>query len=438
MSKRHNDLWHKSTAFIPGGVNSPVRAFRKVGGTPVFVDRARGCRLFDSEGKEYLDYVLSWGPLILGHAHPGIVSAIQQTCEKGTSFGAPTEQEALFAQMIVELVPSIEKVRLVSSGTEAAMTAIRLARGYTGKDDIIKFEGCYHGHSDSLLVKAGSGAATLGVPDSLGVPTDFARHTLTLPYNDTDALLQTIEDHHQILACVIIEPAAANMGVVPPDDGFLQTLREACTTYGVLLVFDEVITGFRLGLGGAQAHYGILPDVTILGKIIGGGMPIGATGGRAEIMDCLAPDGGVYQAGTLSGNPVAVAAGIATLKILLEQNPYKALERLTRELSEGLTEITQRLSVSSFVTQVGSMMSLFFSEKPVRNFQDVLQTDAEKYRRYFHAMLKRGIYLAPSPYEATFLSTAHTDEDIERTLAAAEESLLEAAQASRRHPEREI
>ncbi len=438
MSNQHNDLWQKSIAFIPGGVNSPVRAFRKVGGTPVFIDHARGCQLFDCDGKEYIDYVLSWGPLILGHAHPSVLSAIRQASEKGTSFGAPTAQEALFARMIVEAVPSIEKVRLVNSGTEAAMTAIRLARGYTGRDDIIKFEGCYHGHSDSLLVKAGSGAATLGVPDSLGVPADFARHTLTLPYNDTDAFLQTIQQKHQTIACVIVEPVAANMGVVPPENGFLQTLREACTTYGVLLIFDEVITGFRLGLGGAQAHYGVIPDLTTLGKIIGGGMPIGAIGGRAKIMDCLAPDGGVYQAGTLSGNPVAVAAGIATLKILSEENPYEALNRLSGNLADGLRDITQKLSIPSYLTRVGSMMSLFFSERPVRNFQDVLKTDADRYRMYFHAMLEKGIYLAPSPYEATFLSTAHTEQDIEGTLTAAEQSLLKVAQASRLHPEREL
>ncbi len=425
MNGRHSYLWKKSLKFIPGGVNSPVRAFRKVGGMPVFIDHAAGSRLFDCEGKEYIDYVLSWGPLILGHAHPRVILAIRQASDKGTSFGAPTEAEAIFAEMIVEAVPSIEKVRLVSSGTEAAMTAIRLARGFTGKNDIIKFEGCYHGHSDSLLVKAGSGAATLGVPDSLGVPSDLARHTISLPYNDVSAFTRAIEENHENLACVIVEPVAANMGVVPPEDGFLRALRDLCSRYGVILIFDEVITGFRLGYGGAQELYGIIPDLTTLGKIIGGGMPIGAVGGKAEIMDLLAPDGGVYQAGTLSGNPVAVAAGIETLKVLSEENPYPELDRLTRKLADGLRNITQQLSIASYITQVGSMMSLFFSEKPVRDFQAVLRTDADRYRKYFHGMLKRGIYLAPSPYEATFLSTAHTDRDIERTLEAAEEALRE-------------
>jgi glutamate-1-semialdehyde 2,1-aminomutase len=425
LTKRHSELWEKSIRYIPGGVNSPVRAFRNVGGTPIFVDYARGCHLYDCQGTEYVDYVLSWGPLILGHAHPRVVSAIQKSCEKGTSFGAPTEQEAVFAEMIVEAVPSIEKVRLVSSGTEATMTAIRLARGFTGKDDIVKFEGCYHGHSDALLVKAGSGAATLGKPDSLGVPADFARHTIVLPYNDTEAFARAVEEKHETVACVIVEPVAANMGVVPPEKGFLRTLRESCSRYNILLLFDEVITGFRLGYGGAQEMYGIIPELTTLGKIIGGGMPIGAVGGKAEIMDTLAPEGGVYQAGTLSGNPVAVAAGIATLKVLQEENPYEELDRLTRSLADGLRRITKDLSIPSYVTQVASMMSLFFSDGGVRDFQGVLRADASKYRRYFRGMLNRGIYLAPSPYEATFLSTAHTERDIERTLEAAEESLRE-------------
>jgi glutamate-1-semialdehyde 2,1-aminomutase len=325
--------------------------------------------------------------------------------------------------MIVKAVPSIEKVRLVSSGTEAAMTAIRLARGFTGKDDIVKFEGCYHGHSDSLLVKAGSGAATLSLPDSLGVPADFARHTISLPYNDSDAFARALEETHERVAAVIVEPVAANMGVVPPEKGFLEALRNHCTRHGILLIFDEVITGFRLAYGGAQESYGIIPDLTVLGKVLGGGMPIGAVGGKAKIMDALAPDGGVYQAGTLSGNPVAVAAGIATLNVLSEENPYEKLDRLSRMLADGLRQITHALSIPSYVTQVGSMMSLFFSEQPVRDFQAVLRADAEKYRNYFHGMLRRGIYLAPSPYEATFLSTAHTERDIERTLEAAEDSL---------------
>ncbi len=425
MKRLHRRLWEKSTKYIPGGVNSPVRAFRKVGGTPVFIDHASGSHVFDCEGREYIDYVLSWGPLILGHAHPRVVSAIKEACEKGTSFGAPTEREAVFAAMIVEAVPSIEKVRLVSSGTEASMTAIRLARGFTSRDDIIKFEGCYHGHSDSLLVKAGSGAATLGVPDSLGVPADFARHTITLPYNDTKAFVEAIEQNHENVACVIVEPAAANMGVLPPENGFLQTLRDYCTRYRAVLIFDEVITGFRVAYGGAQQLYGVMPDLTTLGKIIGGGMPIGALGGKAEIMDFLAPDGGVYQAGTLSGNPVAVAAGMATLHVLSDENPYQDLDRLTRKLVEGLRQITRKHSIPSFITQVGSMMSLFFTTEPVRDFQAVLRTDSNKFRAYFHGMLKRGIYLAPSPYEAAFLSTAHSERDIERTLEAAEQSLGE-------------
>jgi glutamate-1-semialdehyde 2,1-aminomutase len=425
LSKSRNGLWLKSKRVIPGGVNSPVRAFRKVGGTPIFIDHASGSHIFDSEGNKYIDYVLSWGPLILGHAHPRVICAIKEVCERGTSFGAPTEAEAIFAEMIVEAVPSVEKVRLVSSGTEATMTAIRLARGFTGRDDVIKFEGCYHGHSDALLVKAGSGAATLGIPNSLGVPADFAHHTIALPYNDIDAFLRTIEHNHETIACVIVEPVAANMGVVPPEKGFLQTLRDSCSDHGIVLIFDEVITGFRLGYGGAQEFYSLMPDLTTLGKIIGGGMPIGAVGGEAEIMDKLAPDGGVYQAGTLSGNPVAVAAGIATLSVLSEENPYQKLNALTRKLCDGLHGITQRLSVPSYLTQIGSMMSLFFSDMPVRNFQDVLRTDAQPYRRYFHGMLERGVYLAPSPYEATFLSTAHTEQDVARTLEAAEEALRE-------------
>ncbi len=425
MTKWRSDLWEKASAYIPGGVNSPVRAFRKVGGTPIFIDHARGCYLYDCDGKEYIDYVMSWGPLILGHAHPRVISAVKKACEKGTSFGAPTEGEAVFAEMIVKAVPSIEKVRLVSSGTEATMTAIRLARGFTGKDDIIKFEGCYHGHSDSLLVKAGSGAATFGMPDSLGVPADFARHTVTLPYNDVEGFARAVEENQDTLACVIVEPVAANMGVVPPTEGFLGALRDYCSRHDILLVLDEVITAFRVAYGGAQDLYGITPDLTTLGKIIGGGMPIGAVGGKAIIMDELAPDGGVYQAGTLSGNPVAVAAGIATLKVLSEESPYEGLNRLTCMFADGLRAITEKLSIPSCVTQVGSMMSLFFTDETVRDFHAVLRADAAKYRSYFRGMLNKGIYLAPSPYEATFLSTAHTEQDIERTLEAARESLRE-------------
>ena len=400
-----------------------MRAFKKVGGTPVFIEKGSGSVIYDVEGKQYIDYVCSWGPLILGHAHPEIVSALKKACERGTTFGTATEKEAAFAQMIADAVPSIEKVRLVNSGTEATMSAIRLARGFTGRDNIVKFEGCYHGHSDCLLVKAGSGAATFGIPDSLGVPADFTKHTLTVPFNDSELFEKTVGENYENIACVIIEPIAGNIGVIPPKEGFLQKIRELCTSYEIILIFDEVITGFRVSYGGAQELYSVMPDMTTLGKIIGGGLPIGAFGGKAEIMDCLTPDGKVYQAGTLSGNPLAVSAGIETLKILADKKVYHKLEKLGSKLSEGLKRVMEKNDVSAQVARVGSMMSVFFTDREVIDYQTAMTTNVEMYSRYFHNMLDKGIYLAPSPYESAFVSAAHTEAQIDRTIEAADESM---------------
>ena len=413
-------LFEEASRYIPGGVNSPVRAFRGVGGEPVFIARAAGARIESADGRQYIDYVGSWGPMILGHAHPEVIRAVQERAANGLSFGAPTEIETILARKVIELVPSIELVRMVSSGTEATMSAIRLARGYTDRDTIVKFEGCYHGHSDSLLVKAGSGALTLGVPTSPGVPADFARHTTTLPYNDIAALEECFAAMGGEIACVIVEPVAGNMNCIPPVPGFLEKLRELCTRHGAVLIFDEVMTGFRVARGCAQELYGIRPDLTTLGKIIGGGMPVGAFGGRREIMERLAPLGPVYQAGTLSGNPVAMAAGLVTLEGLSVPGFHDRLAARTTQLVTGLETAAKEAGIAFTTNHVCGMFGMFFSDAaPVTRYEQVMRCDVERFKRFFHAMLDAGIYLAPSAFEAGFISAAHGDAEIEATLDAA-------------------
>ena len=416
---RNEQLFEASQQVIPGGVNSPVRAFKGVGGTPVFFSRAEGSRVWDADGREYIDYVGSWGPAILGHAHPATVKAVQDAAARGLSFGAPTEAELQIAELIVKLVPSIEKVRLVSSGTEATMSAIRLARGFTGRSKIIKFEGCYHGHADFLLVKAGSGALTFGNPTSAGVPAETAAQTLVLDYNDDAALERTFAEVGRDIACIIVEPFAGNMNLVKPTAAFMDAMRALCDHYGALLIFDEVMTGFRVDLTSAQGLLRIKPDLTTLGKVIGGGMPVGAFGGRADIMDKLAPLGPVYQAGTLSGNPVAVAAGLATLQAISVPGFYDRLAASTHSLVLGLQAAAQTAGVTFCADSVGGMFGLYFSETPPTSFAEVMQMDKEKFNRFFHAMLDEGIYLAPSAFEAGFVSAAHTEADIAATLDAA-------------------
>jgi glutamate-1-semialdehyde 2,1-aminomutase len=416
---RSEELFERARRVIPGGVNSPVRAFRAVGRNPVFIRRAAGSNIADADGNTYTDYVGSWGPMILGHAHPAVTEAIREAAAGGTSYGAPTEIEIELAEEIISAYPSVERVRLTSSGTEAAMSALRLARGFTGRDRILKFEGCYHGHSDSLLVKAGSGLATFGSPDSAGVPADFARNTVVIPYNDADALKRTFEEQGGEIACVIVEPVAGNMGCVPPREGYLEALREVTASSGSLLIFDEVITGFRLAYGGAQQLYGVKPDLTCLGKVIGGGLPVGAFGGRADVMERLAPLGPVYQAGTLSGNPLAVSAGLATLKLLKELNPYEELERRSARLERGLREAAGEAGVPSTINRVGSMMTAFFTDGAVSDWPGAKRSDTERYARFFRAMLEAGIYLAPSQFECAFVSLSHTDEVIDNTVEAA-------------------
>ena len=415
-------LFDKAIQLMPGGVNSPVRAFKAVGGNPVYISSARGAKITDVSGKTYIDYVGSWGPMIVGHAHERVIEAVIEAARCGTSFGAPTERENILAEMVIEAVPSIEMVRMVNSGTEATMSAIRLARGYTGRDLILKFEGCYHGHADSLLVKAGSGVETLGLPDSPGVPADFARNTLTVPFNNLEAVENIFNRHREEIACVILEPVVGNMGVLPPREGFLQGLRKHCDRHGTVLIFDEVMTGFRVAYGGAQQRYGVTPDLTTLGKVIGGGLPVGAYGGKREIMSRVAPAGPVYQAGTLSGNPLAMAAGIATLTILKEPGTYDRLEEKSRKLADGLSKAAKDAGVETTSNRVGAMFSLFFTGSEVYDYETAKTSDTEKFARYYAEMLKRSVYLAPSQFEAGFMSLAHTEEDIDATIEAAAES----------------
>ena len=425
------ELFARAQKHIPGGVNSPVRAFNGVGGDPVFFERADGARLYDVEGQAYIDYVGSWGPAILGHNHPAVAEAVIQAAERGLSFGASTESEIRMAEKICELVPSIEMVRLVNSGTEATMSAIRLARGFTGRDKIVKFEGCYHGHADSLLVKAGSGALTLGIPSSPGVPAVLAAQTLTLSFNDIDAIKSTFAEIGKDIACVIVEPVAGNMNCVPPVPGFLECLREVCDQSGTVLIFDEVMTGFRVARGGAQEKFGVTADLTTLGKVMGGGMPVGAFGGKREIMQQIAPLGPVYQAGTLSGNPLATAAGLATLELISAENFYENLSVKTNQLVHGILEAAKTAGVPMTANQVGGMFGLFFSDAAtITSFAQVSQCDVEAFKRFFRAMLGQGIYLAPSAYEAGFVSAAHTDADLQQTIEAAGYALANTQAAS--------
>lgn len=416
MASRNDLLFEQSQKVIPGGVNSPVRAFRSVGGTPRFFTRGTGPRVWDADGKEYLDYVGSWGPLILGHADPDVVRAVQEAAANGLTFGAPTEAELILAQTLTRLLPGMEKLRLVSSGTEATMSAIRLARGYTGRSLIVKFEGCYHGHADSLLVKAGSGALTFGQPSSAGVPAEVSAQTLVLDYNDVEQVGRVFAERGEQIACVIVEPVAGNMNLVKPLPGFLEALRENCSRYGAVLIFDEVMTGFRVGLRGAQGLYGIQPDLTTLGKVVGGGMPLAVFGGRAEIMDQLAPLGPVYQAGTLSGNPVAVAAGLATLRKLEQPGFYDRLAAKTQQLAEGLSNAAREAGVIFCAQAVGGMFGIYFSARPPERYSEVMATDRQTFNRFFHLMLLEGVYFAPSAFEAGFVSDAHSEADIELTV----------------------
>jgi glutamate-1-semialdehyde 2,1-aminomutase len=428
MSSLSSRWFERASAVIPGGVNSPVRAFRGVGGDPFFVESAKGSRLRDVDGNEYIDYVLSWGPLILGHAHPAVVEAVTAAALRGTSYGAPTPSEVELAELLRELMPSLELVRFVNSGTEATMAAVRLARAYSGRDLILKFDGCYHGHGDSFLVRAGSGVATLGLPNSPGVPEPLSRLTLTVPFNSRESVEEVFSLHGDRIAAVILEPVVGNAGFIPPVEGFLPELRRICDEYGALLIFDEVMTGFRVAMGGAQQLFGVVPDITTLGKVIGGGLPVGAFGGRREVMEMIAPSGPVYQAGTLSGNPLAVAAGLAQLRVLRESDPYPELDRLTRRLVAGLLESASALGVPASGGSLGSMWGIFFAPGPVRSFAAAQESDIPLFRRYFHECLGRGVFFAPSAFEAGFTSTAHSEQDVEDTITRAREA-LEAALA---------
>lgn len=420
MISRNQQLFERSQEFIPGGVNSPVRAFKSVGGTPIFFRRGQGAYVWDADDKNYIDYVGSWGPLILGHAHPEVIEAVEAAARNGLTFGAPTEAELEIAELLCKLVPSLEQVRLVSSGTEATMSAIRLARGYTGRNRIIKFEGCYHGHDDALLVKAGSGALTFGHPSSAGVPAETASSTMVLDYNDLAGVEQAFGQFGQEIAAVIVEPVAGNMNLIAPNPGFLQGLRQLCTQHGSVLIFDEVMTGFRVGLECAQGLFNIKPDLTTLGKVIGGGMPMAAFGGRREIMQCLAPLGAVYQAGTLSGNPVAVAAGLATLRLVQAPNFYEKLSARTRQLTDGLAAVAKKHGIVFCAQAIGGMFGLYFRENPPGSYAEVMSCDRDAFNRFFHAMLQEGVYFAPSAFEAGFVSATHGDAEIGKTLAAAE------------------
>jgi len=419
LSAKSQALYEKALQWIPGGVNSPVRAFRAVGGTPFFAERAKGAAVWDADGNEYIDFVGTWGPAILGHAPKVVVEAVQKAAVHGTSFGIPNPLEVRMAELVVNAMPSVEKVRMCNSGTEATMSAIRLARGFTQRGKIVKFEGCYHGHVDSLLVKAGSGALTLGQPDSAGVPPEFTSQTIVLPFNDEEAVHAAFARHGSDIAGIILEPVPANAGLYLPRDGYLESLRNITTENGALLIFDEVMTGFRLGLAGAQGRFGITPDLSCFGKVIGGGLPVGAFGGRAEIMDCLAPNGPVYQAGTLSGNPLAMAAGVAVLEALADGSVYEKIDALGQALSDGLAGAAKAAAVSVQLQRIGSMSCCYFAEEPVHNMGEAMQSDRERFGKYFHGMLEEGVYLAPSQFEAGFISAAHDEEAIENTIAAA-------------------
>jgi glutamate-1-semialdehyde 2,1-aminomutase len=423
IQARSQKLFDEALRYLPGGVNSPVRAFRAVGGTPFFAQRAHGARVEDVDGNSYIDYVCTWGPSILGHAHPAVIAAVKEAADRGTSLGIPHPLEVEMARKICEWVPSVQKVRMTNSGTEATMSAVRLARGFTRRDKIIKFEGCYHGHADSLLVKAGSGALTLGQPDSAGIPAALAALTLPLPFNDADALRRAFEQNRGEIAAVIVEPIPANAGLIPPQPGFLETMRDLCTAHDTLLIFDEVMTGFRLGRGGAQERLGIRPDLSCFGKVIGGGLPVGALGGRAEIMDFLAPLGPVYQAGTLSGNPLAMAAGLAQLRILEEENVFAKLEELGAQLETETRAALKTAGLDYVFYRIGSMFCLFFTSRPVRQLDDARTADCARFARFFHALLVRGVYIAPSQFETGFISAAHTAQDIEQTAQAVREAL---------------
>lgn len=423
-----NKLFNRAINVIPGGVNSPVRACKSVGSEPVFIDHAEGCMIYDADGNGFIDYIGSWGPMILGHRHSAVIKAIASVLNRGTSFGAPTDLEIVLAEMVIDAVSSVDMVRMVNSGTEATMSAIRLARGVTGRDAIIKFDGCYHGHADTLLVEAGSGVATLGIPGSPGVPESFVAHTLSLPYNDIESVKKVMDEQGDKIACIIVEPVAGNMGLVRPVDGFLETLREVTEKSGSILIFDEVMTGFRVAYGGAQSLYGILPDITCLGKIIGGGLPVGAYGGKREIMEHIAPHGPVYQAGTLSGNPVAMAAGIATLMQLKKPGFYENLDKKADLLATGLEKAAEKAGVKARVDRAGSMLGLFFTDRDVKNFEDAKTSDLDMFSAYYNGMLEKGIYLAPSQFEALFVSAAHEAEHIDKTIEAAEEVLKKQAE----------
>jgi glutamate-1-semialdehyde 2,1-aminomutase len=416
--KKSIGFYQKALAMIPGGVNSPVRAFKAIGISPTFIDRAKGSKIWDVDGNEYIEYVGSWGPMILGHAHPRVVAALKRIVSKGTSFGAPTPLEVELATRVKKAFPSMEMVRMVSSGTEAVMSAIRVARGYTGRDKILKFEGCYHGHGDSLLVKAGSGATTFGIPDSLGVPEDIAKHTLTAQYNDLEGVKSLVKQYSGQIACIIVEPIAGNMGVVLPERGFLEGLRKICDEEGDILLFDEVISGFRVAYGGAQELYGIKPDLTCLGKIIGGGLPVGAYGGKNAIMEKVAPLGGVYQAGTLSGNPLAMTAGIETLEVLRSKKIYQELEKKTSYLTEKISDIAEERGIPLSINQATGMFTLFFTDGPVRDYHTAKTSDTKRFAQFFIEMMEQGIYLPPSQFEAWFLSLAHTQKDLDKTIEA--------------------
>ena len=421
--QRSEELFHEAQRYLPGGVDSPVRAFKSVGGIPPFIVKGQGSRIYDADGNEFIDYVCSWGPLILGHSHHQVVEALKKAVERGTSFGAPTELEIILAKMISVAMPSIQMLRFVNSGTEATMTALRLARAYTKRDMIIKFAGGYHGHADGLLVKAGSGVATLCIPDSPGVPTGYASNTLTAPYNDAKSVEQLFERHPEEIAAVIVEPVAANMGVVPPQLGFLENLRSLTKQFGSLLIFDEVITGFRLAYGGAQAMYGITPDLTCLGKIIGGGLPVGAYGGRRDIMGMMAPIGPVYQAGTLSGNPIAMTAGIETLKLLSQPGVYNQLEKRATSLEEGIGKAAAKAGISMYISRIASLLTVFFSGDPVVDYETAKKSDTALFNEFFHNLLAEGIYWPPSQFEAAFISLNHSDEDIQLTIRAIDKAL---------------